>query len=277
LLITLSVGRALDYRLVIDDFVAKNKDLRKFEMHAGDWDAIALVAQWLKSFRSATTQMSTTKRPMLSSTHAIYRGLQESLRESLRNLPNNTPSQLKLGLTRAHHKLSDYYNKIDDSPYYIWSSCLLSACFLLMLSSLIDILTVLDPRISYQGLLADCEDNASLQSHLELSRNHLHAFYRKHYANTVASIPSTSMITQPPVTNGSPQKFDFTARYNKRARAVIDELDEYFKLQQESFELCDPIQWWAGRRAQFPNLSRLAQDILSIPGKYLVSIFHLLI
>jgi hypothetical protein len=28
LLITLSVGRALDYRLVIDDFVAKNKDLR---------------------------------------------------------------------------------------------------------------------------------------------------------------------------------------------------------------------------------------------------------
>lgn len=123
---TLSVGRSLDYRSVIDDFVAKNKDLRKFEMHADDWDAIALVAQWLKSFRSATTQMSTTKRPMLSSTHAIYRGLQESLRESLRNLLNNTPPQLKLGLTRAHRKLSDYYNKIDDSPYYIWSSCLLS-------------------------------------------------------------------------------------------------------------------------------------------------------
>ena len=185
LLITLSVGRALDYRSVIDDFVAKNKDLRKFEMHADDWDAIVLVAQWLKSFRSATTQMSTTKRPMLSSTHAIYRGLQESLRESLRDLPNNTPPQLKLGLTRAHRKLSDYYNKIDDSPYYIWSSCLLSAFFLLMSSSLIDMLTVLDPRISYQGLLADCEDNASLQSHLELSRNHLHAFYHKHYANTV--------------------------------------------------------------------------------------------
>ena len=71
----------------MDDFVAKDKDLRKFEMHTNDWDAIVLVAQWLKSFRSATTQMATTKRPMLSSTYAIYRGLQESLWESLRNLP----------------------------------------------------------------------------------------------------------------------------------------------------------------------------------------------
>ena len=28
------------------------------------------------------------------------------------------------------------------------------------------------------------------------------------------------------------------------------------------------IRWWAGRRAQFPNLSSLARDILSIPGAF---------
>jgi hypothetical protein len=117
------IGRALDYRSVIDDFVAKNRDLRKFEMHVEDWEAIILVTHWLKSFRSATTQMSATKHTMLSSTHAIYRGLQESLCQSLRELPNSAPDQLKLGLTRAHRKLSDYYGKIDDSPYYTWASC----------------------------------------------------------------------------------------------------------------------------------------------------------
>jgi hypothetical protein len=117
-----SSGRALDYRAVIDDFVAKNKDLRKYEMHSDDWNAIALVAQWLKSFRSATTQMSATKRSMLSSTHAIFRGLQESLQESIRTLPNNVPNRLKIGLTKAHRKLSDYYGKMDDSPYYTWAS-----------------------------------------------------------------------------------------------------------------------------------------------------------
>ena len=126
---------------------------------------------------------------------------------------------------------------------------------------------VLDPRISYQGLLADCEGDVTLRRHLDESRKHLHALYREHYANT-ASTPSVSTPTQPSVANsGSPQKFDFTARYNKRARAVVDELEDYFKLAQESFEHCDPIRWWAGRRAQFPNLSRLARDMLSIPGK----------
>jgi hypothetical protein len=71
----------------LDDFVAKNRDLRKHELQDEDWEAIKLVAHWLKSFRSATTQMSTTKRPMLSWTHAIFRGLQDSLAEDLRSLP----------------------------------------------------------------------------------------------------------------------------------------------------------------------------------------------
>jgi len=112
----------MDYRTVLDDFVAKNRELRKHELQDEDWEAIGLVAQWLKSFRSATTQMSTTKRLMLSSTHAIFRGLQDSLAESLRSLPNNIPPLLRQALLNAHRKLSDYYGKSDESPYYTWAS-----------------------------------------------------------------------------------------------------------------------------------------------------------
>ena len=176
---------------------------------------------------------------------------------------------------RAHRKLSDYYNKINDSPYYIWSSHL-SFLYLIDMgfAHLFDMMPVLDPRISYQGLLADCEDDILLQSHLDQSQDCLHTFYREHYTNTntVSSTPSTS-APQPPGATGSPQKLDFMARYNKRAQAFVDELEEYFKLAQESFEHCDPIHWWAGHCAQFPNLSCLARDILSIPGK-LVIIVH---
>lgn len=47
-----------------------------------------------------------------------------------------------------------------------------------------------------------------------------------------------------------------------------DELEEYFRLPVEDFETCDPIQWWAGHRSQFPSLLHLAHDILAIPGMF---------
>jgi hypothetical protein len=118
----LLLGRAMDYRAVLDDFVAKNREFHKHKLQDEDWDAIALVTQWLKLFRSAAAQMLTTKRPMLSSTHAIFRGLQYSLTDSLHSLPDSTHTLLRQGLLNAHRKLSDYYRKFDESPYYTWAS-----------------------------------------------------------------------------------------------------------------------------------------------------------
>ncbi|TFK58318.1 hypothetical protein BDN72DRAFT_782240, partial [Pluteus cervinus] len=93
-----------------------------FELSADEWTTIRTVMIWLKAFRSATTQMSATKLPMLSSTHAIFRGLQEELRKGLATLPDTLPSNIKTGLMNAHRKLSDYYYKIDQSPFYIWAT-----------------------------------------------------------------------------------------------------------------------------------------------------------
>ncbi|KAJ6615951.1 hypothetical protein B0H10DRAFT_1800514, partial [Mycena sp. CBHHK59/15] len=112
------IGRALDYRKIIDDFVGKHRDIRHLDLTDADWDAIILVAGWLKDFRTATTLMSTTKRPVLSFTHTVFRGLQGDLRKSICELPLSTPSALRNGLIEAHRKHSDYYHKSDDSPFY---------------------------------------------------------------------------------------------------------------------------------------------------------------
>jgi hypothetical protein len=112
----------MDYCSVLDDFVAKNRELQKHELQDEDWEAIALVAQWLKSFQSTTTQMSTTKCPMLSWTHAIFHRLQDSISDSLCSLSNNTPASLHQGLLNTHWKLSNYHGKSDKSPYYTWAS-----------------------------------------------------------------------------------------------------------------------------------------------------------
>jgi hypothetical protein len=108
---------------MINSFVLRNKDLHAFELSNADWESIKLVTSWLKSFRAATTEMSATKVPMLSTTHAIFRGLQDNIKTILHNLPDSVSPNIKLGLTDAHRKLSDYYYQYDSSPFYTWAAC----------------------------------------------------------------------------------------------------------------------------------------------------------
>lgn len=133
-LIPCFLGRALDYRQSVNSFVHLHTDLWPQLLSDEEWHTIDLVTTWLKSFRSATAQMSATKTPMLSTTHAIFRGLQEELRDTIRSLPKGTTSpRLIKGLTDAHRKLSDYYHTFDDSPFYIWSSRKSNNCASLIL------------------------------------------------------------------------------------------------------------------------------------------------
>jgi hypothetical protein len=94
---------------MIDSLVLRNKDLHTPELSNMDWESIKLVTSWLKSFRAAMTEMSATKVPMLSTTHAIFRGLQDDIKTILCDLPDLVSPNIKMGLTDAHRKLSDYY------------------------------------------------------------------------------------------------------------------------------------------------------------------------
>ena len=121
-------GRALDYHNELDDFVSRNRDLRGLQLSSDEQDAISQVASWLKAFRFAATDMSTTKKPMLSTTLAIFRGLQQHVQNILRELPDTAPPQLKKGLLDVHLKLSEYYYRFDQSPFYTWAACKLQKC-----------------------------------------------------------------------------------------------------------------------------------------------------
>ncbi|KAJ6522517.1 hypothetical protein DFH09DRAFT_1191379 [Mycena vulgaris] len=61
----------------------KKKKLRTMAvMSDGDWDAIKLVLEWLVLPKGAMVKTSTTKKPMLSQTHAIFRTLQSAVKSS---------------------------------------------------------------------------------------------------------------------------------------------------------------------------------------------------
>ena len=43
-------GRAIDYRTAVDSFSRVHRDLWSFSLCEEEWQAIELVATWLKSF-----------------------------------------------------------------------------------------------------------------------------------------------------------------------------------------------------------------------------------
>ena len=50
-----NTGWALNYRKMIDNFVAKTQELHQYKLTSEDWVAISLVSTWLKDFCLATT------------------------------------------------------------------------------------------------------------------------------------------------------------------------------------------------------------------------------
>ncbi|KAJ7714916.1 ribonuclease H-like domain-containing protein [Mycena metata] len=159
------MNRALKYRYSINQFIANTPDLHDGELSTQDWKAIETVSDWLLNFRAATSQMSATSRPMLSSTHYIFRALQRTLKDKLKALPPNTPPELVLGLTDAHRKLSDYYYKYDQSPFYMWAA-------------------ILDPRFNYKKLKKDYASDAELSAYLETQKKALREYLDNNYPPT---------------------------------------------------------------------------------------------
>jgi len=157
---------------------------------------------------------------------------------------------LMKGLTDTHHKLSDYYQTFDKSPFYIWSSCTSNFIFNQRLSwvSYCSLFAVLDPCISYEAMKDKFKNDSDLAVHLETAKADLQEYFKVNYLSPQASVEnpyqllsattSFSSITSSS-SLGSPQK-NFTARFQCR-HTPMNELTKFWNLPQEDFNTCDPL------------------------------------
>ncbi|KAF8657301.1 hypothetical protein AX16_002254 [Volvariella volvacea WC 439] len=145
---------------------------------------------------------------------------------------------LQDGLVVSHHKLSDYYHKIDQSPFYIWS-CLL------------------DPQISYEGLKADYKSDVELTDFLEKSKTLLFSYYNHNYTQCGPMMSLTPSIASSSHNTPNSERMNFMQRYKRADCHNINKLNENFKLPTMDFDQCEPLSWWYSRQGQFPNLYRL--------------------
>jgi hypothetical protein len=98
------------------------------------------------------------------------------------------------------------------------------------------------------------------------SRRAFEQYFFEYYANSV----ETTFINANPAaqsTSALNPMFSLFTRGRQEVLAPRAELERFFALSAEPYNSCpDPVQWWGSRRATFPCLSRMARDILSIPG-----------
>lgn len=158
---------------------------------------------------------------MLSTAHAIFRGLQDEVCNTLRSLPDSTSPMIKNGLLGAHQKLSEYYYRFDLSPFYLWAARKSYHPFSSLFKHDWLLSEVLDPRVSYDGLKTDYAQDVDLLADLEKAKSALRTFYHDKYSSFTSSTKKTASTTAPVVQNGSPGKVDFTARYKKKTAECL--------------------------------------------------------
>lgn len=133
---------------------------------------------------------------------------------------------------------------------------------------------VLDPRIGYHGLLAEAEmdeneaSRAEYTEQIESAKISLKAYYLGYYLPQPTN--DATAVTAPPLT--SPATIDFFNAYTPpEDTSPTIEIDEFTKLRPLGFGKHTPLplRWWKDHRDTYPNLSRLARDILAIPGEYM--------
>lgn len=110
---------------------------------------------------------------------------------------------------------------------------------------------------------------------IKSSKQDLYDYYETHRTNKHPTPTQTSTPQTPASSAGAPShssQKNFTVCFHRKTTTIINELNEYFKLPPKDFERCNPVHWWMGRQAQFPNLFWFAQDLLCIPGTYVCNI-----
>ena len=99
---------------------------------------------------------------------------------------------------------------------------------------------VLDHRIGYSRLAADCAGDPTSLQEVEDAKDKLEQYFCTHYC-TPPSRPVTPLSSSAPPSStcDSPNKVDFTSQ--TLPVESVDEWGEFLTLKCESFKTCDPI------------------------------------
>jgi hypothetical protein len=116
---------------------------------------------------------------------------------------------------------------------------------------------VLDPRFSYKRLCVIAAGDESLLVKINQAKEALTEDFGRRF-------PPQSVVQA----STSQDEDLLSSLFEKDAGPSSNtELFRYFAITTLAGKDEDPLQWWAKRQADYPCLSQMARDLLSIPGE----------
>lgn len=211
------------------DLTNPGEDLLTIKTEA--WDRFSDIMNFLKPFNEATIMTSADKYPTLSVVVPLYNAILDHM--NLWMTFNTNPGDvLHSAVIAAYAKIKLYYNLSSD-------------CY--------TIATVLDPRFNILFYDQEGEGQDSVQAIKEVVEGVYKTFYQEHdgVSDPTPLAPTTM----------------FSHLYPKKKKVSINEFQSYLSEPAlGEVSASDMLLWWKDNSKRYPNLSRMAQHYLSIPG-----------
>lgn len=212
--------------------------IQKDKLSANDWVLLQKICEFLEYVRRLLLELeghSATLNLVLPAMDMILAHYQKWMEDYAGHI------HLEPMLKAGWRKMNKYLKLTSDTPAYIAA-------------------IVLDPALKFEYIDINWtpEDAA-------LSKDMMRKFWQDHYRPTA---PIASSAAQSPANDGHFHGVLWQRRQHQQQRVsnIADEYEHY--IQQDTVYEEDALQWWVQplQQAKYPNLSKMAIDILSIPA-----------
>jgi len=245
------------------------------KMSEGDWDVVEILIQVLAPFDEISVRLqgnpkSDDNGPIISGLFWEYFPSFEYLLTHLEDLKQNETWLAALGkesaqmvvtqVNLAWMKLNEYYNRL-------WPVAYIGA-------------VVLHPCFGWPAIRYHWEGHEQARCWEADYSARLAALWKDEYANTAISCSTVATATTGRAAVSGYDAF-LTQTLGKHKRRLLntaapylsespaaDEFDRYFQTftpADDKYQFA-PLLWWKENEMKYPNLSRMASDLLSIPS-----------
>lgn len=246
------MGVALQVEKGISLICDNNSDLKKFKLIADEWHVIAKIHLFLEDFENLSTKLGGEKYSTLPMVTLLFNMLLDKIEAFIGELNNKSnrsgiDENLLQGYVAARDKMLKHYRKTN------WIYC---------------IALVLDPRFKLEPFLKTVWGKELKECTLEKLEDMFNIYFQKFPNSSVNDLDSSQSELFDFDNNEKEGLQNFNAVCeascsSNKIENASSELQKYLDLPRAP-KKGNNLNWWKDNQKEFPILSKIARDILSI-------------